>query len=66
MEWLLNPWVIVTIVMAIMIGNLMALKYLGKASFSKQTKTTKNIDKLLELDKKLQAKKYDNSLKKGK
>ncbi len=51
MEFLTNPWVITIIVLAVIVGNIMALKYTAKMKFDKPTKTSQDLDRLNELDK---------------
>ncbi|MFW7523900.1 DUF2897 family protein [Vibrio ostreicida] len=41
MELLTNPWVIIVIVLSVVIGNIMALKYTAKMKFG-QTDEKKN------------------------
>ncbi|MBN7277744.1 DUF2897 family protein [Vibrio cholerae] len=52
MEFLLNPWVISFIVIAVMVGNLAALKHLSNIRL-KQLDKNSDLEKLIELDKKL-------------
>ncbi|MDN3682670.1 DUF2897 family protein [Vibrio tapetis subsp. quintayensis] len=51
MEFLTNPWVITIIVLAVIIGNIMALKYTAKMKFDKPTRASQDLDRLNELDK---------------
>ncbi|GLQ75183.1 DUF2897 family protein [Vibrio penaeicida] len=51
MEFLTNPWVIITIVLAVVIGNIAALKYTAKMKFT-PSKRESDLDRLNELDKK--------------
>ncbi len=51
MEFLTNIWVITIIVLAVIIGNIMALKYTAKMKFDKPSKTSQDLDRLNELDK---------------
>ncbi len=51
MEFLTNIWVITIIVLAVIVGNIMALKYTAKMKFDKPTKTSQDLDRLNELDK---------------
>lgn len=55
MEFITNPWVISFIAMAIIIGNLLAMKYVGRVTSKKMPKMTRKeeLDKLIALDKKL-------------
>ncbi|MGD1506191.1 DUF2897 family protein [Vibrio harveyi] len=51
-EILTNPWVIIIIVLSIVVGNIVALKYTAKMKFGQMDKSRKNdLDKLNELDK---------------
>lgn len=52
MEFLTNPWVITIVVLAVIIGNIMTLKYTAKMKFDKPTRTSQDLDRLNELDKK--------------
>ncbi|WP_104402045.1 DUF2897 family protein [Vibrio penaeicida] len=56
MEFLTNPWVIITIVLAVVIGNIAALKYTAKMKFTPPGKGKKDLDRLNELDKKAHTK----------
>lgn len=38
MDLLTNPWVIIVIVLSVIIGNIMALKYTAKMKFDHKTK----------------------------
>ncbi|WP_339386106.1 DUF2897 family protein [Vibrio caribbeanicus] len=40
MDLLTNPWVIIVIVLSVIIGNIMALKYTAKMKFEHKTKKT--------------------------
>lgn len=40
MEWLMNPWVIIVIVLSVVIGNLAALKATANMKFKHTKKTT--------------------------
>ncbi len=54
MEWLLNPWVIIIVVVAVVVGNIAALKYTANMKMthmSKHQKSQSDLDKLNELDK---------------
>ena len=42
MELLTNPWVIIVIVLSVVIGNIMALKYTAKMKFDHKTKPPTN------------------------
>lgn len=44
-EFLTNPWVIILIVLALVIGNILALKNTAKAKFG-PSERTKQLDKL--------------------
>lgn len=55
MEFLLNPWVITIIVLAVVIGNIAALKYTAKMKFGPMNADTgrkekSQLDRLNELD----------------
>ncbi|GMQ47374.1 DUF2897 family protein [Vibrio sp. 10N] len=53
-EWLFNPWVIIIVVLAVVIGNIAALKYTANMKFQQSDKVNsrKNqLDRLNELDK---------------
>jgi hypothetical protein len=53
-EWLFNPWVIIIVVLAVVIGNIAALKYTANMKFQQSDKISsrKNqLDRLNELDK---------------
>jgi len=50
MEFITNPWVISIIVLAVIIGNIMALKYTAKMKFTKP-KSEQDLDRLNQLDK---------------
>lgn len=54
-EWLLNPWVISIIVLAVVFGNIAALKYTANMKMGRMDKRhseKSDLDKLNELDKK--------------
>jgi uncharacterized membrane protein (DUF106 family) len=54
MEWLLSPWVIIIVVVAVVVGNIAALKYTANTKMthmSKHRKSQSELDKLNELDK---------------
>lgn len=55
-EFLFNPWVITIIIVAILVGNLAALKYSAKVTFDAHSKNgnKQDLDKLIQLDKKHQ------------
>ncbi|MFA0087459.1 hypothetical protein BCU70_17180 [Vibrio sp. 10N.286.49.C2] len=63
-EWLFNPWVIIIVVLAVVFGNIAALKYTAHMKFDQQQNPAKKrkyeLDRLNELDKK----KYDETKKK--
>ncbi|PKF79104.1 DUF2897 domain-containing protein [Vibrio sp. vnigr-6D03] len=61
MEFLTNPWVIITIVLAVVIGNIAALKYTAKMKFTPSDKEKSDLDRLNELDKENQKRKDDGS-----
>ncbi|GAL33011.1 hypothetical protein JCM19240_6443 [Vibrio maritimus] len=53
-EWLFNPWVIIIVVLAVVIGNIAALKHTANMKFQQGDKvdSRKNqLDRLNELDK---------------
>lgn len=53
-EILTNPWVIIIVVLAVIIGNIAALKYTAKMKFGPMDTNSKrqsDIDKLTALDK---------------
>ncbi|OCH07899.1 DUF2897 family protein [Aliivibrio fischeri] len=49
MEWLMNPWVIIIIVVSVVIGNLAALKATANMKFG-QSKKTKNLQEQDDID----------------
>ncbi len=49
-EFLFNPWVITIVILSVVIGNIMALKYTAKMKFGQEQKKS-DLDKLNELDK---------------
>ncbi|MGC9422850.1 DUF2897 family protein [Vibrio sp.] len=59
MDVLLNPWIISIIAMSVIIGNLVALKYLSKIRFHRKEKS--DLEKLNELDKKLHSELLDQN-----
>ncbi|BCL70735.1 conserved hypothetical protein [Vibrio nigripulchritudo MADA3029] len=59
MEFLTNPWVIIIIVLAVVIGNIAALKYTAKMKFTQVERGKSDLDKLNDLDKDNQQKKQD-------
>ncbi|GAL19839.1 DUF2897 family protein [Vibrio maritimus] len=53
-EWLFNPWVIIIVVLAVVIGNIAALKYTANMKFQQSDKVMsrkQQLDRLNELDK---------------
>ncbi|WP_234495340.1 DUF2897 family protein [Vibrio maritimus] len=66
-EWLFNPWVIIIVVLAVVIGNIAALKYTANMKFQQSDKVMsrkQQLDRLNELDKqKYGDKANDNSEK---
>jgi hypothetical protein len=52
MELLTSPWVIIVLIMSVLIGNIVAFKYLTPKNLKSFTQKNDNLDKLLELDKK--------------
>ncbi len=48
-EFLFNPWVITIVILSVVIGNIMALKYTAKMKFGQEKKKS-DLDKLNELD----------------
>lgn len=66
-EWLFNPWVIIIVVLAVVIGNIAALKYTANMKFQQSDKVMsrkQQLDRLNELDKqKYGDKAYDDSEK---
>ncbi len=53
MDFLTSPWFIITIVMAFLIGNIAAFKYISPKHLDKLTKPKNDqLDRLIELDKK--------------
>lgn len=53
-EWLFNPWVIIIVVLAVVIGNIAALKHTANMKLNQSDKvdSRKNqLDRLNELDK---------------
>ncbi len=50
MDWLFNPWVITIVLLAVVVGNLMALKNTANVKGPKQSKTTEEIDKLTKIE----------------
>ncbi len=53
MDFIFNPWVMSIIAMSLIIGNLLALKYLAKVKL-KTLHKREDFEKLCQLDKKLQ------------
>lgn len=53
MSFLTNPWVIIAIVLAVVIGNIMALKYTANMDMTRKNKATNDLDELNRIDKKL-------------
>ncbi|SIN98327.1 Protein of unknown function [Salinivibrio sp. ES.052] len=51
MEWLTNPYVIITIVVAVVVSNIMALKYTANAKFGLKHKDKPDKDKQSTSDK---------------
>ncbi|MBY6198842.1 DUF2897 family protein [Vibrio hangzhouensis] len=54
-EWLFSPWVIIIIVLAVVIGNIAALKHTANMKFDQNPKVQsrkQQLDRLNELDKK--------------
>jgi len=49
MEWLMNPWVIIIIVVSVVIGNLAALKATANMKFG-QSKKTKSLQEQDDID----------------
>ncbi len=49
MEWLMNPWVIIIIVVSVVIGNLAALKATANMKFG-QSKKMKNLQEQDDID----------------
>lgn len=49
MEWLMNPWVIIVIVLSVVIGNLAALKATANMKFG-QSKKMKNLQEQDDID----------------
>ncbi|ASI88806.1 MULTISPECIES: DUF2897 family protein [Vibrio] len=66
-EWLFNPWVIIIVVVAVVIGNIAALKHTANMKFNQEDNVRSRkheLDRLNELDKQ----KYgddDKDIKKG-
>jgi len=48
-EFLFNPWVITIVILSVVIGNIMALKYTAKMKFGQEKKKS-DLDKLNDLD----------------
>ncbi|CAH0524999.1 DUF2897 family protein [Vibrio hippocampi] len=56
-EWLFSPWVIICVVVAVVVGNIAALKYTANMKFGQGPKPGSrehNLDRLNELDKQSQ------------
>ncbi|MUJ18686.1 DUF2897 family protein [Aliivibrio fischeri] len=53
MEWLMNPWVIIVIVLSVVIGNLAVLKATANMKFG-QSKKMKNLQEQDDIDAKKQ------------
>ncbi|PFG55624.1 Protein of unknown function (DUF2897) [Vibrio sp. ES.051] len=52
LELLTNPWVIITVVLSVVIGNIAALKYTANMKLGQMDKSRKNdLDQLNKLDK---------------
>lgn len=69
MEFLLNPWVITIIVLAVIIGNIAALKYTAKMKFGPMNadngrKEKSDLDRLNELDRAAHPDKHQREEKK--
>jgi beta-lactamase regulating signal transducer with metallopeptidase domain len=54
MELLTSPWVIIVIIMSVLIGNIVAFKYLTPKNLKSFTPKNDDLKRLLELDKKHQ------------
>lgn len=53
-EWLFNPWVIIIVVVAVVIGNIAALKHTANMKFNQEESLRSRkheLDRLNELDK---------------
>jgi F0F1-type ATP synthase membrane subunit b/b' len=61
MSFLTNPWVIIAIVLAVVIGNIMALKYTANMGITRKAKTTDDLDELNRIDKKLDRENHKKS-----
>ncbi|USD65949.1 DUF2897 family protein [Vibrio sp. SCSIO 43136] len=59
-EWLTNPWVIIIVVVAVVAGNIAALKQTANMKFDK-SQGAKDLDRLNELDKKLNPELHENN-----
>ncbi|WP_261833753.1 DUF2897 family protein [Vibrio ishigakensis] len=56
-EWLLNPWVIIIIVVSIVVGNIAALKYTANMKVGTMSDEKKqDLERLKKLDEERQAK----------
>ncbi len=51
MEFLTNPWVIIIVVLAVVIGNIAVLKYTANMKMTTSEKRKSDLDKLNELNK---------------
>lgn len=61
MEFLTSPWVIITIIMGFLIGNVAAFRYFTPKNLDKfKTKSDDELNRLIELDKKHQQILHDN------
>ena len=56
LEWLINPWVIIIIVISVVVGNIAALKQTANMDLTGRNKTKKDLDKLNQLNKQNQEK----------
>ena len=53
MEFLTNPWVIICIIVAFLVGNIATLRYIGKIDpINRNSDEKSDLDKLNELDRK--------------
>ncbi len=56
LEWLLNPWVIIIIVVSIVVGNIAALKYTANLKVGTMSQEKKqDLERLKQLDEERQA-----------
>jgi hypothetical protein len=61
MDFLSSPWVIISIIMCFLIGNVAAFRYFTPKNLDKfKSKSSQDLDRLIELDKKHQQILHEN------